>query len=77
MKYCVQHRSKQGNEQLAKNVSFAADHKEKRVLQNQLLFQCMGQEKSIFLQIAIEGAKCHIYIKLSAFAAFGCMSFIY
>jgi len=64
-KFCVQHRSRQENEQLAKNVSFAADHKEKRVLQNQLLFQCMAQERSTFLQIAIERAKTNYAIYLS------------
>jgi hypothetical protein len=51
---------------MRKNASFAVDQKEKRVLQNQLLFQCMAQEKSIFLQIAIKGAKTNYAIYLSS-----------
>jgi hypothetical protein len=39
------------------NVSFVVVQKEKRKKLVRLLFQCMAQGKSIFLQIAIEGAK--------------------
>jgi len=63
MKYCVQPQSRQENAPHAKSASCAVDRKERRVLQNQLLFQCMAQERSTFLQITIKGAKCHIYIK--------------
>jgi hypothetical protein len=43
------------------------DQKERRVLQNQLLFQCMAAEKSTFLQIAIKGAKEAYVIYLSSY----------